>query len=488
MNDRLQTAFAALAGVLLVGAAAFGGVAGPGTSPVGSAEAQPLAGCAVAQYGPVVVSDVTGLFCNEPDTDTLEGIDAQETKKSIYDQASIQKQNNNFVNTAYSNYLNDTQSIALMEGKNAYIRALENGSAEAVARNHATEAVADYYATKQKNLISLWNTTITVLDSSFQTAKNTTGISNDYVYLLIKDGVGSINEATIQGFYTNKAQLVNGNTVDHRVVESKYDGSAVNTTITYPNGPSGDSVLGFRVRPPNDNYDTLNFLDPRDVTSRWNEIETQNDEVQSQLDAFVNNTYSSYQQGEINSSDLVDPYLGARDYDSKNSSSWTLRTLSSLGVAPPEDLSNVGRMNVSVGNVTYTGTLMSDGTPNGGYAVGGTYNASNITGAQFVALDDGGSHELTGEFTLESVTTADGEELAQNETVPYEDINYQTANTSEFEALQEDLDRLTAEINAKQQQERNAGGGGILPDFGSGSAIPGAVLIGGALVLLLNRA
>ncbi|MCD2205299.1 hypothetical protein [Halobacterium sp. KA-6] len=496
MKDSIRTALAVAAGVMLVATATLGGVAGPGSSPVGTAEAQPLAGCEVAQFGPVVVSDVTGLFCNTPDTDKLTGLDAQETKQSIYDQASIQKANNELTQTAYSNYLSDTESIALMEGKNAYIRALENGANESVATQKAQDAVADYYAVKQKNLLASWNITATVFNSSYQTAQNTTNVSANFVTYN-----GSTN--TGMSFYeleTANVTLTNGTTTQSLEyvfgINYQYAGPVRADVTTGEDSDTHDTgsesytgtLRGVDVKPPNESLDRLNLAYFPDYADRWTEIESQNSDVQNQVKSFVNATYSEYQQGEINSSDLVDPYLGAREYDPQNSSSWTLRSLSSMGIEPPENLSNIGRMNVSVNNTTYTGTLMSDGTPEGGYQVGGTYDAANITGAQFVALDDGGSRELNGEFTLESVTTADGKELAENETVAYKEINYSVANISEFKALQEDLDRLSAEINAKQQQERNSGGGGILPDFGSGGAIPGAVLLGGAVVLLLNRA
>ncbi len=456
---------------------------------VGSADGQVAlaigAGIALGAVIGAVAHD--RLSSGDVNTTALQKADALETKKAIYDQAALQKQNNENILTAYGNYLNDTESIALMEGKSAYIRALENGSAEAIARNAATEAVADYYATKQQNIIAAWNTSALLLKSSIHTAENTSGVSSNFVYAHMDSTDGAGYSGPTDANATLQHTLVNSSTRSvESIVHDHGNGFTFHATFAKKSGSEHESfdVGDYYVKPPNDNYAELVVTNPDTFNSRWTAIEAQNDEVQVQLDSFINNTYSQYQQGEINTSDLVDPYLGAREYSPETSNTWTLRTLTSVGVAPPENLSSVGRMNVTAGSQTYSGVLMSDGVPanSSGFTVGETYNASNITGAQFVALDDGGSHKLTGEFTLSSV---DGR--AAGETLEYRTINYQTADTQEFKALQEKLDKLTAEINAKQQQERNAGGGGLLPDFGQGGAIPGAVLLAAAAALLLTR-
>jgi len=440
---------------------------------------------------------------NEVNTENLRQTDALETKKEIYDQASIQGQNNQILATAYGNYLNDTETIALMEGKNAYIRALENGSAESVARNRAIDAVADYYSVKQQNVIASWNTSVYVANSSHYTAQNTSGIDSTYV-----SGVGAYdtngNYSVDSSRYVSNfdmaphsVTLVNASTEGVATVEMSTE-SGIWTPQNFSfQGQTweGDKpawyVHNVTVEPPDSNYDQLELLDATQTRQKFAEIEQQNDVVQAQLDTFINNTYENYQQGEINSSDLVDPYLGAREYSPENSSQfqdWSLRSLSALGLNSPQNLSNIGRMEVTTGGMTYEGILMSDGNPTGGFTVGDTYDAQNLTGSQFVALADGGAKELTGKFTLANAETSDGTVIEENESVTYNNITYETANTSEFKALQDELDGLTAEINAKQQQQRNAGGGGLLPDFGFGGVgAPVGLIAAGAVVFLLGR-
>ena len=458
---------------------------------------------AVGVVGLAVGAAVYSQYASDTNTEDLQKADALETKKAIYDQASIQKENNDLVQTAYGNYLNDTQSIALMEGKNAYIRALENGSTESVARNRATEAVADYYAVKQQNLAASWNVTATVWNSSRTTAANTTDVGAGFVTFSTNNGLGewgskSQDDGVIyEGMQTADLQLVNA--TSETVLAPEFwmrDSGNSNTELAHPqNQPShnphgGDrDVKTLAVRAPTSNYETLTLVEFQSVISQWDRIETQNTEVQGKLDAFVNNTYDSYQQGEINTSDLVDPYLGAREYSPETSDTWNLRTLASMGLNSPQNLSSIGVMNITTDGQTYSGVLMTDESPAGGFVVNQTYNTTQLNGSQFIAELDGGTLELEGTFTITSAETTEGEAYADGESIEYRDVSYETANTEEFQALQQQLDELTAEINARQQNLRNSGGVGWLPDFGGvglGTAAPVLVLAGGALVLL-NR-
>ncbi len=437
---------------------------------------------------------------NQPNSEDLQKADALETKKEIYDQISIQATNNDQTLTTYGNYLNDTETIALMEGKNAYIKALENGSAESVARNKATEAVADYYSVKQQNLIAAWNTSATVFNSSRTVAANTTDVSTNYVSYVEESDTGNDNydDSSYEGLSNASMQLVNATSADvlgfEIFVAANYDTSrqTATRTVTPATGQAEITASGttvwvneLYVEPPNSNYDRLTMMTFEEFEAINTEIESQNSEVQGQLDTFINNTYDSYQQGTINASDLIDPYLGAREYDPETSSTWNLRTLSSMGLSGPKNLSTIGVMNITTDGENVSGVLMSNEVPNGGFVVNQTYNASALNGSQYVAETNGDTQKLSGEFTITAAETTDGEPIADGETIEYRTIDYQTADTQEFQALQQQLDELTAELNARQQTLRNSGGTGWLPQGVSlGQVAPIAVAIGGALVLL----
>jgi len=509
MRDRLRKPLAVVFGLLIVTATALGGamVFNPEVDTLQEASGQYLGDAegGALLVGGAILAYAAGHYTyteyikNQPNTEELQKTDALETKKAIYDQNSIQKTNNEQTLTTYGNYLNDTQTIALMEGKNAYIKALENGSAESVARNRATEAVADYYAVKQQNLIASWNTSIIVWNSSRHTAANTTDVSKSFATFYHNQGSGnwssSDHDIRYDGHTSASVQLTNATSVDVEALDFylRADGNSGGGVVTPATGGVSHNPHGFKVevhglqiQPPNDNYERIRPMTFDDYSQKWAEIESQNDEVQGQLDTFINNTYESYQQGDINTSDLVDPYLGAREYTPETSETWNLRTLASMGLSPPENLSTIGVMNVTTDDETVTGVLMTDNAPSGGFAINETYNATALNGSQWVAQTDGDVQKLSGNFTITSAETSDGEAIEDGESITYRNIDYQTADTEEFQALQQQLDELTAEINARQQKLRDGGGGvGWLPQGVSlGQVAPIAVAIGGALVLL----
>jgi len=503
MKRLAQSVVAVAFGVLIVTASVIGGVMVTNSnvhtvedasdSIVQRGEGQVAAGAAILGVAAgVYVYDK--YISDAPTGDELAQTDADETRASIYDSAAILDQNNEQLNTTYGNYLEDTKSIALMEGKAAFIRALENGSTETVARSKAISAVEDYYAVKQQNLIATWNTTVITARSLNQTAANTSNVAESFVSASHSGG------ASADGFggYTNLTRtetLVNGTTQTVLAVEvdNNYDGQEHTTPVTFVNYQmNGDhGTLSSLYVEGTTNLNRLHFADLGEMNSKWGEIQSQTSEASNSVTELLNQTYDLYQSGEINGTDIVDPYLGAREYSPENSTAfqdWSLRTLSAMGVNPPENLSNIGRMEVVSGSNTYEGILMSDGTPDGGFTVGQTYNTGNLTGLQFVALNDGNQVELSGEFTLAAAETADGAAIADNESVTYNNITYETANTTEYQDLQQQLDDLQAEIEAKQQQQRNAGGGGLLPDFGfGGMSAPVGLIAAGAVVFLLGR-
>lgn len=504
MRDAFRVPLAIAVGVLVVTAGAFGGVMfvdddvhtldGASDRVVSTADGQAVivaVGVATAAgfvAGAVAHDQVT----NEVNTSELERIDALETKISIHGGAATQKQNNEIVSDSFGNYLEDTQSIALMEGKNAYIKALNNGSTQSAAEIAATQAVSGYYAVKQEQLIASWNTSSTVANRSHNVAENTTGIDGSFIRSTTSGATSVIFQENETG--TTTVSLVNGTTETALTLQLTFDGLDQETII----GPTtGDSQIGdstssrLIVQAPNENYEPLRFQDFSVYADRWTKIEEQNTDVQAQVDSFIDNTYDSYQEGTINNTDLVDPYLGAREYAPEGEfNSWALSSMASLGVEPPENLSSVGEMEVTdlENDVTYSGILMSQETPSGGYALNTTYNASEIGGMQMIVTEDENSHEFEGAFVVESATDADGDEFAQNESITYRNIEYNTTDTEDYQNLMQNLTELQAEVEAKQQQERNSGGGGGLFPGGLGSigGVGGVALLaaaGGAFLL-----
>jgi hypothetical protein len=134
-------------------------------------------------------------------------------------------------------------------------------------------------------------------------------------------------------------------------------------------------------------------------------------------------------------------------------------SLTSMGANSPEALSSMGYMEVQdhQAGETHTGTLLSDGLPNGDlYEVGTTYNASQIRGVQAVVTAEE-TVELDGEFTVTNATNDQGESM---EEVVYRNVTYETTDMEGYQDLMENLTERQSEIESRQQDLRSSGGGG----------------------------
>jgi len=477
--------------------------------PVGEAQAIACGGLCllgVATAAGVAIGAVGGGYIganylgdSDVNTTALEQADADEARKEVYTAGSVQQQNNRVFIDSHNNYAQDTQSIALMEGKNAYIRALENGSSEATARAEAKEAVSDYYAARQMQLINNWNTSIQTARNNNLVAEQHSNIDSEYVTFNVSAGSSNSRDGYNLDAGNRTVNLVNQTdvTVENVRYTVTYSGDGNSDTynvylgagINNYDGPSngGDSYpQNIEIQGPTSDYSKLRYHHFQDYHEAWTTWEQQNTEVHNKIDNFVDSTYSEYQEGDINTTDLVDPYLGAREYGpEENYGSWTLRSLISAGVNPPKDLSNTGTMTVTdhATGETREGILMSDGLPDSGeFEVGTTYHADNLTGVQYVVDGDSGTtHELTGSFTLDNATT-DGN---STNSVAYEQVDYQTTNMDEFKALQRDLRNFSAQIESRQQRLRDGGGGGLFSGIGGSFGLGLSDSQAGAAILAL---
>lgn len=418
------------------------------------------------------------------------GVDAQETQTSIYQSGLTQEQAIQNEYTTLDNYLTDAQSAALLVGKNEYIRQLNNGSTKSVAMGEAKAAVNDYYTTRQLNLLATWETSATHYQYMRNKAENDTGTSNEsfvearatckcepYTY------VSDSTDMQYKGLQAHSVTTLNGTSVTFQTPHWNLGGYESNNLPLDPsvgnithNGGGGNSWVLYHpvIKPPTSDYDELIYLNPTAAKERWDQIEAQNAATKDELEVYINNTYDEYQSGDIGNEDLIDPYLAAREYspDPGNFSTWATTSLTLLGTNSPETLENTGNFTVTdeTANETLHGILLSDeNPPSGSFATGETYDATALGGTQYVVTPDG-VEELTGNFTVESITTKDGESV--NETA-YREINYSTTSTEGYQQVLDELAQTQAELDALQEESRapTGGGGGV----GGGDFLGGIV-------------
>jgi len=431
------------------------------------------------------------------------GLDANETKLEIYQSAATQADSADNYHTMLNNRLQDTETVSLIKAKGAYIRALNAGEGETAARAAGTNNITEYYSTMEVNHIAEWEAQVSNIQYLSSLAANETGVPSDYVYVegnWTHTGGGAEFEihpnwvGTTQESYT----LQNGTTVqvtNARVEFHVYDvGSATwhNSTVsigpstgapkkTFFNGDDITTLEGVSVAPPTSNYEKQPVMDFREYASHTSSIDSQTRSAIGQMDTVVNQTYSEYQQGQINSSDLVDPYVLQNQFSPGDEyQGWSAATLALLGTNQPTDLDQTGYMKVNVsGGETVKGILQAGGNPPGGeFVVGQTYDPANVTGSVFVTTDSR-VIEVEKPFTLENATTYDGQ-VRTNVTI--EKKTYNTTSADDLKALNEELSLLREEISAREDNMNGGtGGGGLL----GGSSQGVVLLIAGAAVVVV---
>lgn len=429
------------------------------------------AGLAIVSMGTSVVSDASGYEQDVIGCDMLhgetstDGVDTNETKQEISERAATLKQHVNHILDAQDNYLQDTQPIARLEAQAAYYRALENGSSRSAAESAADEAVRDYYSVKQEQIANAWNTYLNTWEQ-YESLENSEGISDQFVTVYSNYSTVSYASDIATSTKSGSKTTVNGTTVQFDYFD--YD----NSGGTYTQGPFKDSVArnwdfvaGY-----NDNTTTIQGPGMMTFENLWVEVAQQENEVINEMDTFINNTYDSYQQGDVNASDLFDASMFTRDFSaSDNFTSWSTIALASIeNVSPPKNVSNIGNFTVTWDGNTRTGMLLVDDEDTSKIESGKSYNTSNFSpDPRLIANGNWYTIPENTNFTIDEITGVDGESK-QNVTV--RQINYTTTNTSEFLELQEDYEEIRTELNEREESPSSSGilGGGGNGGFGLG--------------------
>jgi hypothetical protein len=453
-------------------------VTGSGLSPVGTALAAEQGNCSSLDdfvmfltLGAVNAEDCSRAAYVDDAVQDMKESDQNQTKVDIYSAASGAKSARQAWSAPYDNYLSDSKSVAWMKVEKAVAEAYKNGSSKAEAKVAAREAISNYYATKQKNLIERYNVTVSEFYTLYNQAEQEsipTGISGAFLYEY-PDGTEYIE--IFDNPRTETLTLVNASKADSKAIVIGYDESdqyADGTSFTAASGTqevqSSDgavthTVEAVRVRAPNSNYDDMTYLRFNHFGDRWSQIQTMNDNLQSEAENFVNATYQDFESGTVNASDVVSSHTAMFEYGvrSGNESEGLWRStaaLAMMGYDTP-DLNSSGTMTVEYRNANYTGVVLAQNAPGGNWSVGTTYNTSSIEGPVFMATTEGEKIDFgDGEtFTVTGMTAKDGTQINSTQTTKYV---YKTSNTSELLALQEELTELRQEI---EDRETSGGGG-----------------------------
>jgi len=406
----------------------------------------------------------------------LKNDSAEQEELDIYNAALEQKANNEVFSDVSDNYLNDSRSIAWMHAETAMANAYKNGSSEAVAKAEAREAIESYYASKQMNMIERWNVSVRAMLSAEEVAQNQSEVSDDLVQMSFAYGGDTYWRGLEENLVTKEVELVNGSTKDVLMMKG-YSNS--DYTVFYgvwgtKKGDGSDTDVAssqqsdIRVKGPTENHDDVFLMKSQGYETAWDQTQAMNSDLQSEVDPFVNSTWTAYQNGEINASDVIsrNNLMFRYGTDALNNSNQSLydstAALSTMGLDTP-NINSTGSMTVEYEGVTYEGMVLAQEAPNGTWETGTTYNTSNIGGTVLLATTDGQRIDMKGEFTLQEMKNQDGDQIEETQATK---VVYKTSNTSEL------LDKMDRIIELRQQIEatkpKASTGGG---DSGDGSGL-----------------
>lgn len=411
------------------------------------------------------------------DTSASSGSDSEETKTNLVTGAGGAFDHGRTYLTSSSNTLGGAESVARTVGLEAAYRAMENGSTKSQVRSEMQDAVRNHYSKVQANAIESYNTLALQMVDYESIENNDGGVPDTFVMY-----AGSSSESSYTGLEQSgniSYSLVDGESKD--IVEITRPSQSYNYAPT-----SKEAGYTFYVGAQNDSYTTQSIDRPLE---RYNETiwkaDQQSQDVVANLDTYINNTYDGYTEGTINMTDFLGPNTLAEEYAAEGDfQNWAVLRLSQMENAdPPANLSQTGKFRIDEGLNTYEGILLSgENPPSGQFEAGGTYNSSDIPGSQYVVTNDS-THELTGEWTIESITNDDGQQI-ENTTIS--SVNYSVANTSDYQGLIDRMKSLRAELNARD--DALGGGGGLLGGtFGTvGQLAAVAIVAGGGYLIMQN--
>jgi hypothetical protein len=460
----------------------------------------------------------------------VEEADQTQERLDIYSAGLEQQQTAEEYTTLHDNHIQDTGPIAWNKAEIAVSQAFENGSSEQIARSEARQEIADYYATQQINHIRAWNNNIrsvyrlhnrSVIEGFNDDASQMHEPQRGYVQLMDEDKTDpkiigdSSDESDENGLWPNgirtvEYELVNGSTVE--ILEFKIWGHNSNgfdaggtrwvSIDDFANGPlvwqhySGSNsynnrielaILGVDV--PDSNYatpeDRAAVVDLVAYGQRNQEIKQKNNDLQAETDAFVNQTWESYQNGEINATDVINRNnrmfeFGTADANESIGYYDSVGAWASMGYDTP-DLNNTGHIEISYQGESYSGFLFARNAPNSSWRANTTYNASQIAGPVFFQTTEA-KIELSGEFVVTAIRDVDGNSVDHINTTEY---NYQTSNTSD---INQKLDRVLELQQELEDREAAAGGGGGGPPIDVPAPVALGVGGGGVgLIYLITR-
>jgi len=307
----------------------------PRYSPIGRAAAvAPVAVIGIAAGGAAVgylAGEAADRYLGDSrDYSGYTGVDALHQEITVG--ANEMLSANERVMTSIENNVANSETVALAKGKAAIIETMNAGGTESEATSAMQNAIDDYYATIQKNIISHWNAQYRQLVHHVEQwiAHEETSspfpewefydeeYMQEWVDLELDSSTNATSDAeaifrydeSIDGTKHENVALLNGESAaaDQMFVSYSSMFMGIEDPSTYD---ATHGYFEFRFIDPDGNQ--ITYLDPSRFNTVWNELITARDRVNSDLSGFVEDVYANYDPGDIPTEDLVDPITAATE-------------------------------------------------------------------------------------------------------------------------------------------------------------------------------
>jgi hypothetical protein len=194
--------------------------------------------------------------------------------------------------------------VAIAKAKAALVKKLNNGASESEANTAMNEALTEYYANIQKNILthydaqmskiqSIGNALLTHPDSNGGSSGGPSNVFKVGALGDVRKGAKSFGSAVgaLKDNGTESIDLVNGNTFDIAKYEIRKSGYTGNVKWKHTNTDTNDNPVPYWevTSPDGDSSATYSF---RRVYSAFDKVVTKSDELNAQLVGLSSDLYS----------------------------------------------------------------------------------------------------------------------------------------------------------------------------------------------------
>jgi|GEM_PF-1192590 len=311
---------------LTAGAAAIG--ANPRVSPIGESEAfAPLVAAGVV--GAAAVGAGMGWIARDIDPlnqdPAPEGLTPDALKQQVY-QSGLKRESNNastFVDNR--NVINYMPEAAFTDAKKAAMQAMDEGKSESEVVSAGEQAANAHFVTVEKNFLDSWNETVNEFAATRATVESHADVTASNVLTPYARSTGtdyvpntseniSLQGTSNVGSTTKSITLRDGSTYDLQSVSFDGDFAKADTwtaTVTYD--PLGYTYDGNYSWSHLENLaieatgldGSVIYGGYQDWNAVWSDLQTVCDQVISDLNTWVSNTYGQVQTGEIDIANLI---------------------------------------------------------------------------------------------------------------------------------------------------------------------------------------